>query len=137
MAENRVLIVEDDLLVAVDIEQALLEAGYEVCAVARSEAEALALAERLRPELAIVDIALSPGDGRVVAQTLCRAYRTAVLFTTGQCNDVKSLRGTGAMACLPKPYSSTDLPTALAAVRRMQDGDLTTPLPDQMIVLAA
>ena len=72
MAQARVLIVEDDMLIALDVEHALREAGYDVCGVATSEAEALELAERLRPEMAVVDISLGPGDGRVVAKTLCR-----------------------------------------------------------------
>ena len=67
MAQASVLIVEDDILIALDVEQSLLEAGFDVCGVATFEAEALELAERLRPDMAVVDISLGPGDGRVVA----------------------------------------------------------------------
>ncbi|WP_158915856.1 response regulator [Caulobacter sp. S45] len=137
MTNSRVLIVEDDPLIALDVEQSLLAAGFNVCGVAASEAEALALAERFRPELAIVDISLNPGDGRVVAKALCGDFATAVLFATGQCDEVEGMSGTGAVACLPKPYNADLMPAALAAVRRMAQGERTEPLPDYMFALAA
>ena len=137
MTKQRVLIVEDDPLIALDVEQALIAAGYDVAGVASSEAEGLALAEALRPDLAVVDISLSPGDGRVVARTLWSEFKVAVLFATGQCDEVESMRGTGAIACLPKPYTSDLVPAALKAVVRLRSGDRDTPLPDHMIALAA
>ena len=137
MTQARVLIVEDDMLIALDVEHALREAGYDVCGVASSEAEALELAERLRPEMAVVDISLGPGDGRVVAKTLCGTYATKVLFATGQCDEVDGLKGTGAVACLPKPYQAHLVPPALVAVERLAAGDASEPLPDHMISLTA
>jgi DNA-binding response OmpR family regulator len=137
MMNSRVLIVEDDPLIALDVEQTLLAAGFDVCGVAASEADALALAERFRPELAIVDISLSPGDGRAVAKALCGAFATAVLFASGQCDEVESLLGTGAVACLPKPYDADLVPAALDVVRRMAQGERAGPLPDHMFALAA
>jgi DNA-binding response OmpR family regulator len=137
MIRPRVLIVEDDTLISIDVEQALMAAGFEVCGVASSEVEALELAVHLRPEMAIVDITLSPGDGREVAKALRANYATAVLFATGQCHEVANLRGTGAMACMPKPYDANLVPEALRAVGRMAEGDLTERLPDHMFALAA
>jgi DNA-binding response OmpR family regulator len=137
MTQARVLIVEDDLLIALDVEQALRDAGFDVCGVASSEVEALELAERLRPEMAVVDISLGPGDGRVVAKTLCGAYAAKVLFATGQCDKVNGLKGTGAIACLPKTYQAHLVPPALVAVERLAAGDASEPLPDHMISLAA
>ena len=136
MTQARVLIVEDDMLIALDLEHALREAGYDVCGVATSEAEALELAERLRPEMAVVDISLGPGDGRVVAKRLCGAYATKVLFATGQCDEVEGLKGTGAIACLPKPYQADLVPPALVAVERLAAGNASVTLPDHMIALA-
>ena len=124
------------MLISSDVEQTLIEAGFEVCGVASSEAEALDLAESLRPEMAIVDISLSPGDGRVVAKALCSRYSTAVLFATGQCDEVAGMRRTGAIACLPKPYQSNWVPAALRAVGRMADGMDAGPMPDLMFSLA-
>lgn len=137
MKTTRVLIVEDDSLIALDVELVLAAAGYDVCGVASSEAQALGLAAELRPDMAVVDISLSPGDGRVVAKTLCGAYATKVLFATGQCDEVAGLQGTGAVACLPKPYDAGILPSALQAINRLAAGQTEEALPDHMFALAA
>ncbi len=137
MAKSRVLIVEDDPLIALDVEDALTDAGYEVCGVADSQAQALWLADETHPDFAVVDIALSPGDGRVVARELFRLHHTEVLFATGQCNDVKHLTGSGALACLPKPYDATEVPEALQAIAKMRRGQPTGRLPDHMVALDA
>ena len=134
---HSVLIVEDDVLIALDVEQALATAGFDVCGIATSEAEAIELGERFRPELAVVDINLSPGDGRVVAGLLHERYATIVLFATGQCGEVAGMHATGAMACLPKPYRANIVPMALDAVSRLADGDRSVDLPDSMFALAA
>ena len=131
---RRVLIVEDELLIALDVEQALLNAGYEVCGVASSESEALAMAEALHPDLAVVDINLNPGDGRSVARALQEKYKTAVLFATSQCSELD--RRMGALACLPKPYLADDVPAALRAVQALSDGRSPDDYPDHMFALA-
>ncbi len=79
---------------------------------------------------------LSPGDGRAVARVLANVYGTAVLFATGQSSEVDGMRGTGAVACLPKPYCAEIMPQALDAIARLTEGDCSTPLPDHMFTLA-
>jgi DNA-binding response OmpR family regulator len=133
MSPLRVLIVEDELLIALDVEQALIAAGYEICGVASSEAEALAMADTMRPDLAVVDINLNPGDGRNVARALSDRHKTAVLFATSQCTELD--RRMGAIACLPKPYLADDVPAALRAIEAIADGQ-TPVLPDHMFALA-
>ena len=137
MSPIRILIVEDDVLIGLDVEQVLIAAGYDVCGVATSEFEALALTVRFRPQMAIVDISLSPGDGRVAARQLCDRYGTAVLFATGQCREVQAMIVAGAVACLPKPYDPEDVPAALTAVAHLVLGDHLERLPDHMFALAA
>jgi DNA-binding response OmpR family regulator len=135
MTAPRVLIVEDDSLIAMDVREALITAGYEVCGVASSQIEALALAEAIHPDFAVVDISLSPGDGRIVAKELRRTYDTAVLFATGQCEEVGDLTGTGAIACLPKPYSADDIPEALRVMSNIIHGLPPGRLPNHLFAL--
>lgn len=137
MASSRVLVVEDDPLTALVVAMALEEGGYDVCGVASSEGEALTLAEKIHPDLAVVDVSLSPGDGRKVAAALWRKYTTAVLFATAQCDEIRGLMGTGAFACLPKPFTTELVVDALRAVSRMAAGDRSTPLPGRVFALAA
>ncbi len=135
MAKARVLIVEDDPLIALDVGDALTDAGYEVCGIADSQAQALWLADETHPDFAVVDITLSPGDGRVVARELFKRHHTEVLFATGQCKDLEHLAGSGALACLPKPYDATEVPEALQAIANMRRGRPTGQLPDHMVAL--
>ena len=135
MSKSRVLIVEDDALIALDVREALLAAGYEVCGMATSEDEAIDEARRTHPDFAVVDVNLAPGDGRSVARALSEVH-TAVLFATGQCDDVRRLNGAGAIACLPKPYNAADVPRALRAVANLVEGRPPGPTPDAMFALA-
>ncbi len=67
----RILIVEDEALIAVVLADSLEGAGHEVMGPASTMAEALALCEALRPELALLDINLRDGSSGVdVARAL-------------------------------------------------------------------
>jgi len=137
MADFRVLIVEDDALIAWDLEETLVAAGCDVCGVAGSQSEALRLGEATRPPFAIVDVRLAPGDGRIVARELAQLYGTAVLLATAHCGDPGDLARTGAVGCLPKPYSTPDVLAALQAVRDIRLGRPPRVLPDHMLSFAA
>ncbi len=132
----RVLIVEDDTFIAMSLEDVLSDAGYEICGVAGSESEALALGAATRPSFAVVDMRLSPGDGRVVARELVRLYGTAVLMATSHGAEFESLAATGALACLPKPYATWDVPSALQAISDLRDGRPPGRLPAHMFNLS-
>jgi DNA-binding NarL/FixJ family response regulator len=117
MAVFRVLIVEDDPIISMDLEGFLSAAGCDICGVAASEVEALEVGEETRPPFAVVDLRLAPGDGRVVARELVERYSTAVLLATAHVNDPDDLAATGALGCLPKPYDIEDVIAALSVVR--------------------
>ena len=131
----RVLIVEDDPFIAMDLEGVLSDAGCDVCGVASSEAEALRMGEATRPAFAVVDVRLSPGDGRVVARELFRQYDTAVLMATAHTRELDNLAATGALACLPKPYSADDVPAALRAISELRAGRPVSRFPNHMFAL--
>ena len=76
----RVLIVEDELVVAIHVEAVLSEEGHQVVGIARESKMALALAGRLRPDLALVDVHLVDGEtGPEIAGHL-RDMKIPVLF---------------------------------------------------------
>lgn len=84
---HRVLICEDDPLLAADLAAIVVEAGHAVCGVFHNAQEALNSATELKPDLAIIDLTLADGDtGGALARTLqsrasaslsCRAIRTS------------------------------------------------------------
>jgi len=80
----RILIVEDEALVASYIQEVLLEAGFEVTGIAASGPEALSLAAEHEPELALVDIRLAgPIDGIELACALRERFGTPAIFLSG------------------------------------------------------
>ena len=80
----RVLAVEDEALIADALADALTEGGYEACGVADSEAEALRIAHQTHPDIAVVDVRLAPGRGRIVAGELSDRFNTIVLMATAE-----------------------------------------------------
>lgn len=130
-----VIIVEDEPIVALDAEQALTSAGFEVVGVAHSEHEAVDIAAASPPSYAVVDVNLAPGDGVVVAETLTD-HGTAVLMATSDTDHLKTRKPpSGALAAIPKPYQSETLVAAVEALARLSDGETVADLPDHMIEL--
>jgi DNA-binding response OmpR family regulator len=81
VAGASVLIVEDEFLIAMDIEMTISAAGYRVVGPAGSVDKALALAARDRPDVALLDVRISGGLSYPVAQQL-RAQGTPFAFVT-------------------------------------------------------
>jgi DNA-binding response OmpR family regulator len=112
----KVLIAEDDLMIADLAEEILVEAGYEVCGIARTVAEGVALARQHKPDLAVLDLRLADGGlGTEIAAELLPFGRLGVLYATGNISQVVLTTANGD-ACLSKPYSSTDLLRGLEIV---------------------
>lgn len=132
----KVLIVEDDFLISDLIEDALTDAGYDVCGVATTAAEAIALGERDRPDLAVIDVRLADGsDGTTVAARLMSQFTLGVLYATGNPHQVLGTRAVG-HACLKKPYRPSDVVRALKIIEDMvANGPPPQPLPQGLILL--
>jgi DNA-binding response OmpR family regulator len=110
----KVLIVEDDLMLADFIEEMLVGQGYEVSGIARTVTDAVALARHSRPDLIILDLRLADGGlGTEVAAQLASSGRPGILYVTGNMSQVTLTYGD---ACLAKPYRSADLLRGLEVV---------------------
>ena len=126
---RRILIVEDEPLVAFDTEHLLKEAGYEVVATVDSLADAREVIEKKPLDLVLTDIQLSgDGDGTGVAR-LAGERGVPVLFVTAHSPDEASSLGVG---CLAKPYSEKVLEAALDALERHLRGKALRKLPPQL-----
>ncbi len=78
----RVLIVEDELEIAVVIEDVALKLGFDVIGVAKNAAEAIQMAGDA--DIAVVDVRLADGlSGPRIAQELVSRYGIGVVFLTG------------------------------------------------------
>lgn len=115
----RVLVVEDETIVALDLAQMLEDLGAEVCGTAASGAEALRKARALRPRLAVVDVRLKDGETGVdVARTMADELGISIVFATAHTdqNLVTRMAAVPGAIRLTKPYSAQDL---LDAARRV------------------
>ncbi len=113
----RVLIVEDDHLVAMAIENALLDAGFIVVGVAASAEEAAALARAEKPHLAIMDIRLSGArDGVDAALEIFNETGIRCVFATAHNDSGTRLRAQPAqpLGWVSKPYAPDALVQAVS-----------------------
>ena len=79
----RVLVVEDDAIIGMDIEHRVKKLGYEVCGVADTAEEALEIASQKHPDSALMDIRLrGEVDGIEAARMLRDTYAVPVIFIT-------------------------------------------------------
>jgi CheY-like chemotaxis protein len=82
-AATDVLIIEDEPVIAMDIEGLVNGCGHRVVGVATTEAEAVAMAKRTRPGLILADINLgSGGDGSSAVSRIIRSHHVPVIFVT-------------------------------------------------------
>jgi len=133
----KVLIAEDELMIADMAEDILAERGYEVCGIARTVAEAVALGRRHKPDLAVIDLRLADGGlGTEVAAQLGALGRLGVLYATANISHVM-LNGAYGDACLSKPYRSDDLLRGLEIVAEIvATGTASPPFPRGFQVLS-
>ncbi len=82
-AATDVLIIEDEPVIAMDIEELVQSCGHNVVGVASTEAEAVEMAERTRPGLILADINLGiGGDGTSAVSRIMRNHYAPVIFVT-------------------------------------------------------
>ncbi len=105
-----ILIVEDEALIALDLQTILLDAGHNVVGIAADCEAALAMADRHRPSVALVDLCLATDlDGLTLAHELERRHHNRVIFVTGTPD---RLLGEGSVAMkrlLVKPVPPSEL----------------------------
>jgi two-component system, response regulator PdtaR len=127
----KVLIAEDELIIADLLEETFIESGYEVCGIARTVDEAVALGELHKPDLAVLDIRLAKGgQGPEIARRLKSKGKFGVLYATGTDARNSALTLADGEALIAKPNRNEDLLRALVIVREIvTDGTATPPFP--------
>jgi len=112
----RILIVEDEILIALELESLLQDLGHEVVGMAASSEEALSLGQKLRPDLAFVDVHLADGPTGVdVARSLSANHQVTVLFMTANAKRIPE-DFAGAWGVIAKPYTERGVREALSYV---------------------
>lgn len=112
----RILLIEDNDLIAEMMESALIEEGFRVIGIADNAERAVKLARLYRPDLAITDIRLSgPDDGIQAALQIFNETGARSIFATGHLDKVTAGRCAHAMPLgwLTKPFTPSQLVDAV------------------------
>lgn len=118
----RILVVEDEALIALELECLLDDLGHVTVGVVASSREAIALGRSTAPDVALVDIHLIDGPtGIDVARALSADPRTTVVFMTANAKRIPP-DFAGAFGVIAKPYSERTVASALHYVAERRAG---------------
>src|SRR5881398_2370908 len=115
----RVLVAEDETIIRLDLKDLLERSGFEVCAEARDGEEAVALARREQPDVAIMDVKMPKLDGIEAARRILdeRPIPIVMLTAYGQQELVARAVEAGVFGYLVKPFREQDLVPAITTAR--------------------
>jgi CheY-like chemotaxis protein len=111
MKKLRVMIVEDNRIIAGLLAELIEAIGHEVCGIESSESGSVAGACRLRPHLMIVDVHLQDGSGIGAVEVITREFNIPHIFVSGDASAVRLLKPNATV--LQKPYFEVDLLLAI------------------------
>lgn len=124
---RRILIVEDEPLIAFDTEHFLEDEGFQIVAtIDRADAAEALIEDGVPLDLVIVDVALAGGGSGVDVARAAFDAGIRVLFVTGACPPEARLLADG---CLAKPYSQRHLLAAIKAIGQVAEGERPRKLP--------
>ena len=110
----KVVVVEDEALIRMDVVSTLEEAGFEIVGQGADGEEAISLATELTPDLVVMDIKMPKLDGISAAEKIAELKIPVVLLTAFSQTDLVSRASeAGAMAYVTKPFKPRDLLPAI------------------------
>ena len=116
MSTGKILVVEDDIIIALELIHRLKELGYDVPENAASGVEAIEMAEITRPDLVLMDIRLSGKmDGIEAAEKIRKQFDIPVIFLTAYADEETLCRAKNseAFGYILKPFDARMLPTQI------------------------
>jgi PAS domain S-box-containing protein len=123
---GRVLVVEDQALIGLDLERRLIRAGYDVVGIADNFDDAVELFKETEPDLVLMDIFIrGPIDGIETARAIGRLSDVPVVFLTAYADDdtVRRAAETSPYGYLLKPFDERTLHATLAVALERYHAD--------------
>ena len=120
MKSLRVLIVEDEAIIGMLLAEVLVGMGHEVCGIAMTETEAVAMAAKGSPDLLIVDAGLPEGNGVSAVAEILRARLVPYIFMSGDLAGVRASKPDATL--LEKPFLESDLVRAIERLFQVTAG---------------
>lgn len=127
MLTRKVVIVEDESIVAMDLKQLLIKFGYNVAAIFSSGEQAIAGMKQLQPDIILMDIHIKGAlDGIETAAHLSREMRTPIIYLTAHAEEatLDRARATKPYGYLLKPFSDRELHATLQMALERRGLDL-------------
>lgn len=107
-SRKTLMIVEDEVIVAMTLRDELQDAGYNVLDLTDRHHEAVKVARERKPDLALVNIRLAGRDDGIALAEHLKELEIPVLFISGQVSRASSAQSV-AVGSMPKPYSAADM----------------------------
>ncbi|MDW5417958.1 EAL domain-containing protein [Iodobacter sp. CM08] len=139
MSTENILIVEDEPVVALDLQQTLQEMGHQVCGIYTSMDAAIQGVETHQPSLVLMDIHLQgKGDGIEACQEIYEQWQLPVIFLTAYADEKTVRRAAIAkpFGYLTKPYNKKDLNAVIQVARSRHDAELALAKSEQKLAIA-
>lgn len=128
MTDKRILIVEDEFVVALNLRQIMSDMGFQVIGIAPDAATAERLAEA-KPDIALVDLNLRDGPtGPQIGAKLSQQHGTSVLFLTANASQLgDGIKGT--VGVVSKPIDEDSIESVLEFLVKHRVGEAASPPP--------
>ena len=144
--KQKILIVEDEMIIAADISMQLTQLGYDIVGIQTRAEDAINLIEANPPDLILMDIDLAGKiDGIEAANHIANTSKTPVIFLTSNSDDATFQRAilTKPYAFISKPFQKTELERSLKIAfshlsneknEETKDDDQVTTLHDRLFI---
>ena len=116
MAEGRILVVEDEHIVAMGIKKMLKSLGYQVTGIASTGEDAISKAESTFPDLVLMDIMLKGNiDGIEAAREIITRFGLPVVYLSAYSDSqiLERAKQTGPFGYIVKPFEERDLHSSI------------------------
>jgi len=135
MPSLKLLVVEDEALVAMLVEDALVLHGHRVIGIADTLGSALELADADRPDMALCDVKLALGDNGIAVAEALAARGIPSIFLSGNCPDAST--HPLIIGCIAKPFHNAALGDAVNAAYAVVSGALSGRVPAMLTLYRA
>ena len=134
MSNKKILIVEDESIIAEDIADSLISLGYKVTAIVHSGEEALESAVKERPDLVLMDVNLQGEiDGITTGDRMRSRFQIPVIYLTAYAdeNTLRRVNSTKPFGYIVKPFEEKNLHTTIQLALHRHQYDSLTNLPNR------
>lgn len=126
MPQAKIMVVEDEIVVAMEIQTRLIALGYRVTGIVADGEEAVDLAEKTSPDLVLMDVKLAGGiDGIDAARHIRERHNIPVIYVTAHADDdtLQRAKLTYPLGYIVKPFSDSDLRASIEVALSKHEED--------------